>query len=453
MVARLEQVRAAGALLHKQPNRLPGPLHVAILGNGITGITAALTLRAENPDVKITVISNETELFYSRTALMYVYMRDLKFSDTVVHPAKFYQKQRIDLKFATVRGIDLGAKNIHTDSGECISYDYLLLAPGSRPKLPGIPGEDAIGVQGLYSAQDLDRLENHTANGNDRAVIVGGGLIGVELAEMLTRRRIPVTFLVRDQLYFASILPREEAQLVSDEIRRHGVDLRLDTELRTIEQDSGKKVCAVTTGSGERIACSLVGLTIGVTPRLELLAGTPLKSQRGILTDEFLETNIAGVFAAGDAAEVLLPGGNTRVQQLWYTGRMQGRAAGLNLARKLRGEPMQAYDPGIFFNSAKFFEIEYQTYGSVPATASPGDSLLWQHPKLPKLIRISFEVLNGQKIVRGFNVLGIRYRHEVCERWIREQAPLEKVMAGLHQANFDPEFFETFETNLKPGNA
>lgn len=426
----------------------PQPVHVAILGNGIAGITAALTLRSENPEVKITVISQETELFYSRTALMYIYMRDLRFSDTVVHPAKFYQKQRIDLKFTEIRRIDFGAKKLHTDLDAAIPYDFLLLAPGSRPKMPGVPGEDAIGVHGLYSAQDLDALEKQTAKKMERAVIVGGGLIGVELAEMLTRRRIPVTFLVRDSLYFSSVLPREEARLITDEIRRHGVDLRLDTEIQSIEHDSEKNVRAVITKQAERISCSLVGMTIGVTPRLELAIGTPLKVERGIVTNEFLETNLAGVFAAGDAAEVTLPDGKSQVQQLWYTGRMQGRLAGLNLSRKIAGQPLTAYDPGIFFNSAKFFSVEYQTYGQVPPTASQNDSLLWQHRDQAKLIRIAFKNENGNKIVCGFNVLGIRYRHEVCERWIREQRSLEWVLRELQQANFDPEFYKTFEANL-----
>jgi len=421
---------------------------VVIVGNGVAGITAALELRAESKDAHITVVSDETELFYSRTALMYVYMRELQFADTVVHPRQFYKKRGIDLAFTKATAIDCNRRVVETADGAALAFDYLLLAPGSKPRMPGVPGETLGGVQGLYGKEHLETLERHTQKKISRAVIVGGGLIGVELAEMLNTRKIPVTFLVRDQLYFRSIFPEAEARLVTEEILRHGIDLRLDTKLKTIAGDAGN-VAAVITENNERIDCNLVGLTVGVEPKLELAAGTPIKTSRGFLTDTNLATNVPGVFAAGDAAEVTLPGGKPQVQQLWYTGRMQGRLAGQNLARSMSGRPLVAYDPGIFFNSAKFFSLEYQTYGVVPADASPRDSLLWHDSVQKKLIRIAFSAGGGEPFVTGFNVLGIRYRHEVCEKWIREKTPLTQVVASLSEVNFDPEFYPHFENEIK----
>jgi NADPH-dependent 2,4-dienoyl-CoA reductase/sulfur reductase-like enzyme len=425
------------------------PARVVIIGNGIAGITAALELRAESKDAHITVVSDETELFYSRTALMYVYMRELQFADTVVHPRQFYKKRGINLAFTKATAIDCNRRVVETADGAALPFDYLLLAPGSKPRMPGVPGETLDGVQGLYGKQHLETLERNTQKKISRAVIVGGGLIGVELAEMLNKRKIPVTFLVRDQLYFRSIFPEAEAQLVTDEIRRHGIDLRLDTKLKAIAGDAGRNVAAVVTDKSERIECNLVGLTVGVEPKLELAAGTPIKTSRGFLTDTNLATSAPGIFAAGDAAEVTLPGGKPQVQQLWYTGRMQGRLAGLNLARSISGRPLVDYDPGIFFNSAKFFSLEYQTYGVVPAGASAQDSLLWHTSEQKKLIRIAFGAGGGEPFVTGFNVLGIRYRHEVCEKWIREKTPLAKVVASLSEANFDPEFYPHFENEMK----
>ncbi len=422
---------------------------VVIIGNGIAGITAALTLRSENNEASILVISDETELFYSRTALMYVYMRELQFADTVVHAKEFYKKKRIDLEFATVKKLDCENRRVETTAGKDHAFDYLLIAPGSRPRMPGIAGETLTGVQGLYSRQHLEELELRTGSAVGRAVVVGGGLIGVELAEMLTKRRIPVTFLIRDKSYFRSILPEEESQLVTAEILRHGIDLRPETGLKSIEGNAAGQVSAVTTDKGESIACDLLGLTIGVQPRIELAAGTPLKTARGFTTDTCLQTNVPGIFAAGDAAEVMLPGNQAKVQQLWYTGRMQGRTAGQNLARAIAGSPLVPYDPGIFFNSAKFFSLEYQTYGIVPPEASPNNSVLWQDASQQKLIRISFDAQNPDRPVTGFNVLGIRYRHEVCEKWIREKIPVKQVAASLSEANFDPEFYPQFEKEIK----
>lgn len=422
---------------------------VVIIGNGIAGITAALELRRENSAVNITIISDETELFYSRTALMYVYMRDLQFSDTVVNPREFYKKRKIALEFATVTQVDCEARSVRMQTGKELAFDFLLLAPGSKPRLPGITGEHLDGVQGLYSKAHLDSLEEISKQPISRAVIVGGGLIGVELAEMLTRRKIPVTFLVRDTLYFRGVFPEAEAQIVTDEIRQHGVDLRLGTNMATIEGDANGRVCRVTTATGDRIDCNFVGLTIGVEPRLELTQQTPLRTNRGILTDSYLATNVPGIFAAGDAAEVSLPDGQPQVQQLWYTGRMQGKIAGQNLARAINNKTLAAYDPGIFFNSAKFFNIEYQTYGRVPPDASQADSFLWHDAARQKLIRITFDNKSPERTVTGFNILGIRYRHEVCEKWIREKASLAKVAAGLNEANFDPEFYPQFENHIR----
>ncbi len=422
---------------------------VIIVGNGIAGITAALELRSENASAEITVISDETELFFSRTALMYVYMRDLQFADTVVHPREFYKKRKIHLEFGTVTQIDCDRRVVRMQAGHELAFDLLLLAPGSKPRRPGVAGEHLTGVQGLYSRAHLDNLERLSQKPVSRAVIVGGGLIGVELAEMLTTRRIPVTFLVRDALYFRNVFPAAEAQIVTDEIRRHGIDLRLDTTLATIEGDKIGGVAAVCTQKGENIACSFVGLTIGVEPRLELTEKTPLATARGILTDAHLETNVPGIFAAGDAAEVQLPGGRKQVQQLWYTGRMQGKVAGQNLARRISEKALMAYDPGIFFNSAKFFSIEYQTYGQVSPEASAADSILWHDAAKRKLIRVAFNNISADRSVTGFNVLGVRYRHEVCEKWIREKTPLATVAAALHEANFDPEFYPQFEDQLR----
>jgi NADPH-dependent 2,4-dienoyl-CoA reductase/sulfur reductase-like enzyme len=418
---------------------------VVIVGNGIAGTTAALRLRQLSPQAEITLISEETPLFYSRTALMYVYMRQLQFADTVVHPAEFYRKQRIILKQDLITSLDRQSRQLAGESGT-YGYDYLLLAPGSRPRLPGLVGETLHGVQGLYSKADLDRLEAQTKNPVSHAVIAGGGLIGVELAEMLASRKIPVTMLVREPQYFSHILPAAEAAMVTDEVSRH-IDLRLATTLSEIRGD--RAVRSVITSAGEEIPCALLGLTIGVEPRTELARSAGLAVKRGIVTDEFLRTADERVYAAGDAAELTLPGGESKVQQIWYTGRLQGEVAGVNLAAAITGKTPTAYDPGIYFNSARFFSIDYQTYGVVPATAGATDSLLWQNSTEHRLLRISYDPTRPERPVTGFNALGVRLLHPVCEDWIRNKAPLEWVVQNFDRAVFDPEFSTRYTKELR----
>src|SRR6185436_740391 len=182
-----------------------------------------------------------------------------------------------------------------------------------------------------------------------------GGLIGVELAEMLHSRGLHVTFLVCESSYWSKILPPEESEMVNREIRAHGVELVLGTQLVSIEDDGRGRAAAVVTDAGRRIPCQIVGLTAVVSPNLDVVQGTPIRAARGILVDRSLRTSVPDVYAAGDCAEIQVPGTKSLIQQVWYTGKMQGEC----VADVIAGEE-RLYDAGIWFNSAKFFDLEYQ---------------------------------------------------------------------------------------------
>jgi len=129
-------------------------------------------------------------------------------------------------------------------------------------------------------------------------------------------------------------------------------------------------------------------------------------------------------------------------EAIWYTGRVMGEAAAYNIS----GQPV-AYDPGIWFNSAKFLDIEYQVYGQAPATIPKTMSTLyWEHADGDKAIRLNYD--KASKIILGFNLMGIRYRHEVCEKWLAEKTSISKVLQDLSLANFDPEFYKEYEQDL-----
>ncbi len=425
-------------------------MKIVILGNGIAGITAARNMRKLS-DHDITVISDESEHFFSRTALMYVYMGHMRFRDTKPYEDWFWEKNRIQLLRARIERIDFQEKKLFTQKGEAVAYDKLLIAVGSRSNKFGWPGQDLDGVHGLYHLQDLEAMERHTP-GLERAVIVGGGLIGVEMAEMFHSRHIPVTFLVREADFWNGILPPEEARMVSRHLREHHIDLRLETELKEILPDaSGKKCAAVVTNKGEKISCGFVGLTVGVSPNIDFLKNTVLETNRGILVNEFLETNIPDVYAAGDCAELRQPQpGRKTIEAVWYTGRMMGETVAFNIVATSRPPSTVhrvPYTPGIWFNSAKFFDIEYQVYGDIRAQLPENQATLyWEHPDGKKSIRLNFEKESGSIV--GFNLMGVRYRHEVCERWIRTGAHVEEVLQRLALANFDPEFSSQHEEEL-----
>ena len=161
--------------------------HIVIIGNGISGITCARHIR-KNSNKRITVISGETDHFFSRTALMYVYMGHMKFEHTQPYEKWFWEKNRIDLIRKYVTSINTKSNEVIFEDGNTLSYDKLVIATGSKPNKFGWPGQDLNGVTGMYHKQDLEKIEQYAPDKTTckRAVIVGGGLIGIELAEMLT---------------------------------------------------------------------------------------------------------------------------------------------------------------------------------------------------------------------------------------------------------------------------
>ena len=417
--------------------------HIVILGNGIAGITAARELRKSGDD-RITVVSAETDHPFSRTALMYVYMGHLEFHHTKLYEDWFWAKNRIELLRAQVTEIDFDQKTLHYADTQTLQYDVLVLAVGSKPNFFGWPGQDLRGVQGLYGKPDLDRMEVDTKDIR-QAVVVGGGLIGIELCEMLLSRNIHVTFLVREKSFWSSVLPAGESALVTRHIREHHVDLRTESELAEIKDDGSGRVGSVVLKNGETIPAQFVGVAVGVSPNLGFLENTSLEIDRGILVNERLETNLLGVYAIGDCTQHRTPPkGRKPLEQIWYTGRIMGET----VAQIIAGKEI-TYDPGVFFNSAKFFDVEYQTYGNV-ANFLPNDeseqSFYWEHPAGKIALRINYRADNGA--VTGMNTLGIRQRQAVWQQWITDGKSIQLVLEYLPLANFDPEFFRQYEPDI-----
>ena len=417
-------------------------MHLVIIGNGITGITTARYVRKQS-EMRITIISDESKFFFSRTALMYVYMGHMIWENLKPYEDWFWDKNNIELLFGKVTSIDSDSKTLYIDNNIRLEYDKLVIATGSETNKFGWKGQDLKGVQGLYSKQDLEMLEENSKNIHS-VVIVGGGLIGIELAEMLHSRNIDVTFLVREKLYWNNILPDEEAAIVSRHILKHDMKLMLGIELKEILPDSNGRVRAILTNHGEEIPCQLVGLTPGVHPNINFLKNTKIEIGRGVLVNDYLETNLPDVYAAGDCAEIKSSseGQRNRLEQLWYTGKMQGKI----LAKNILGERTK-YDRGIWYNSAKFLDIEYQTYGFVsPSPRFGEESFYWEHPSGKISLRIVFS--SKDRSIIGVNAFGMRLRHKYFEAWIRERKTIEYVIENLRSANFDPEFYKKHDREI-----
>jgi NADH oxidase (H2O2-forming) len=420
--------------------------HIVIIGNGIAGVTAARHIRKLS-DKKITIISGETEHFFSRTALMYIYMGHMKYEHTKPYEDWFWGKNRINLKKAWVSKVSPEKNTLTFTNGETMHYDKLIIATGSKYNKFGWPGQDLKGVQGLVTKQDVDLLEENAPNNEvcKRAVIVGGGLIGIELAEMLSTRKIPVTFLVREHNFWGNVLPESDAKLINNHIKEHHIDLRLGANLKEIlADDNGRARAVILEGSEEEIPCDLVGLAAGVTPNIDFLKESGIELGKGVKVNRYLETNVENIYAIGDCAEQQEPTGKRKpVEAVWYTGRMMGEV----VAQTICSNKMP-YKPGHWFNSAKFFDVEYQTYGWVFAEPGEGEAHFhWQHEDGKKCITMNYKE-ESRKFI-GINTFGIRLKHAVIDRWLTEEKTIDEVVANLHQAHFDPEFYQRYEMQIQ----
>ena len=411
--------------------------HIVIIGNGVAGVTLARHIRKKS-DTKITIVSAEHEFFFSRTALMYVFMGHMKFEHTQPYENDFWKNNNINLVQARVFSVRTAEKELLLENNTTVSFDKLVIATGSKPNKYGWPGQDLQGVTGLYHKQDLEALEKWAPT-TKRAVIVGGGLIGIELAEMLRSRDIAVTFLVRETSFWSGVLPSGESQMINRHILEHHIDLRLDTNLVEIISDDNGHVKSILTDKGETIECEIVGLTAGVSPNIDFLKDSGIELDKGVKVNRYLETNIKDIYAIGDCAEQHEAIDQRRpIEAVWYTGRMMGEV----LAQTLTGTPTQ-YKPGHWFNSAKFLDIEYQTYGWVWAEPKENENhFYWEHTSGKKAIRLAFD--KKDRTFLGINTFGIRMRHEFFDAVLTKKESIDYVVSNLAAANFDPELYTSY---------
>jgi NADPH-dependent 2,4-dienoyl-CoA reductase/sulfur reductase-like enzyme len=375
-------------------------------------------------------------------------MGHMKFEHTQPYEKWFWKKNRIELKKGYVEQVDTKNKQLIFSNKETLDYDKLVIATGSKPNKFGWPGQDLKGVMGMYHKQDLEKLEKYAPNNKKckRAVIVGGGLIGIELAEMLHSRNIPVTFLVREKSFWNGVLPSGESEMINRHILENHIDLRLGVNLKEIKADeNGHCKSVIIAETGEEIECDVVGLTAGVSPNINFIKDSEIETNRGVLVNRFLETSVKDVYAIGDCAEQREAIGLRRpIEAVWYTGRMMGET----LAQTICGNRIE-YNPGHWFNSAKFFDIEYQTYGWVFSERQKSDKELhfhWKHQNDHLCITIAYDKDSNKFL--GINTFGIRMRHEIFDKWLTEERDVAHVLEHLADANFDPEFYKAYEREI-----
>jgi phenylglyoxylate dehydrogenase epsilon subunit len=260
-------------------------------------------------------------------------------------------------------------------------------------------------------------------------VVIGGGLIGIEVVETLIAAGRRPVFLLRDDAFWPIALDAVESAWVVGRLRAHGVDVRTGVRATGVRADA-RGVCAVLTDAGE-IAADLCVVAIGVRPNTDWLEGLVdlHPASRGVLVDSGLRTSVPDIWAAGDCAAVPWADGTVRPELLWYTSRDQGRVAG----RALTGDRQARYQRGVATNAAKLLDTEYLTAGR--CEGAPAARMEERGP-VRSLLRIHAD----EGVVVGFSSLGSRWHVATWVRWIEERRSVDWVRRNLTDASFDTEF-------------
>ena len=412
-------------------------MNVLIIGNGIAGTSCARMLRRLQPDhasCSITMISEEAPYHFSRPAMMYISTGQLTLEHTKPFADASWAEQGMALMHGRVTALDAVGRSCTLDDGRVLAADVIVLATGSVPSVPAHLDVSLRGVVTYTQLSDVQRL-NEAMEGAHHAVIIGGGLIAAECAEIFAcmmedRTSCTITCVVREEGFYGNVLPEHESMIVTEHLRRHGVRVLTDTEaVRLLDVDG--RVSEVILSDGTGLTADCVVIATGVRPNVELASTAGIRCDEGILTDASFRTDHQGVLAIGDCAQP--PWG---VRMLWYAGRQHGEHA----ARAVLGQA-GAFTPTTEFNSAKFFDLDWSTYGTVPQSSDAANSRLLIERDGVRCIRLAHNVA-GEVI--GIHALGVRLDQRVCEKWIGGRIHVQAAIADISSVIFDAEFTPSF---------
>lgn len=318
-----------------------------IIGGGIAGTTAAETYRRNNPEATILILNKEPEFLYSRVLLFQLLKHEMTEEQVFMRKEQEYLDKKIQIRTGvTVTKIDTTAKIVTTDKGE-IGYQKLLIASGGIPRKLGVIGEDLNGIFYWRSIFDSRQIDSYVA-GKKTAGVVGGGFIGLELVQAFIKFGLETYFFILEDWFWQNMLGEESGKLLDQILSRNGVKMLYNVSVDHFEGEGRLERSVLK--NGQSIATDLCGIGIGIVPETEFV-GEEIKKNKGkIITDEYLKTSIADVWAAGDITEFWDTNLKMPVNYgTWVNASEQGRTAGENMSGNARPfKLIAAYSAPVF---------------------------------------------------------------------------------------------------------
>lgn len=402
-----------------------------IVGASAAGIGAVEAIREVDPIGTITVISEEQCPQYSRPMISDLVSGKANFEKMLCREDEFWEKNEVHaLTGRTAVSLNLTDKFVALEKGDHINFEKLLIATGGKPYVPKIEGADKDGVFTFTTLSDAERLVAKIETAKS-AVVIGAGLIGVSVTEALVKRGLKVTMVELKEKILSLILDPTASEMVENVIRKAGVTIVTGQTVQRIvgKPEDDKVVGGAILTNGDQVQCDLVIIAIGVIPRTELVSGTDVKTNRGIIVDRFMRTNISDVYASGDVAEAYdFVFGENRLLPLWPLAQLEGKIAGYNMAGKKAD-----YPGGTAMSALKYFSIPIISVGIAnPKEADTYEILTKHYPErmLYKKIVLKDNVIVGITLVSDIEKAGILFY------LMKNRANVKKFKQELLSENF-----------------
>jgi NAD(P)H-nitrite reductase large subunit len=342
-------------------------MEIVIIGNSAAAIGAVEAIRKKDRTVPITIISDEPHSVYSRPLISYLLSGEIKLDQIFFRPKDFYKKNNVQALLGKCAvNVDFEKKTIQLRDGKKILYDRLLIATGGKPFLPKMEGLDTPGVYAFTKLEDAGKISSALKEAR-KALVIGGGLIGLKAAEALKKRNAEVTIVELADHILSLTMDGIASSILERGLKKEGFHLITSNTVEAILGNG--RVESVRLADGKLIKTQLVVVAIGVNPNVEIFRGTPLQIEKGIVVNERMETNLPNVYAAGDVVQAydrILE--SYRTLPIWPNAYAQGKVAGYQIVE----EDQFRYDGSFMMNSIEVAHIPTISIGLVNPPSDDG---------------------------------------------------------------------------------
>jgi NADPH-dependent 2,4-dienoyl-CoA reductase/sulfur reductase-like enzyme len=396
-------------------------MHHVIIGGGPAGVIAAETIRKQAPYDNITIVSDESEPAYSRMAIPYLLMGNVKEDGTYLRKDPSHLKNlSINWVKASVKNVDAASKKIALSSGIEVTFDTLLIATGSHPIKPPIPGIDSQGVHTCWTMEDARRIMEQ-ANKGSRVLQLGAGFIGCIIMEALAARGVKLSVVEMGDRMVPRMMGPTAGGMIRDWVQAKGVEVFTATKVESIEAGSPLKVKL---SNGKTVEADLIISAAGVRPAIGFLKDSGITCLLGVLTDAHLQTNVPGIFAAGDCAEAFDKiSGKTIVSAIQPNAAEQARCAAINMVAFSRSEAPKTALKGVtqinVLDTLGLISSSFGNWQGVPST-SGGDHVELTDLKQNRHLSLQFK----DDVLVGCNTVGWTEHVGVLRSLVEDQIKL-----------------------------